>query len=231
MESFIYTQNNVLSTELCQALLARFEASKNIEEGRTGGGVDKDKKYSFDVSISRNQEFSNEFQQVLQLTSQHVIEYFRKYYFALIGSLGMTLQDPVTKEPVKITQDNFHELAEPKLAQFIPHLFRLGDVTMQHYPKGKGGYPYWHSEVYPQLPHNEPLHRILLFMYYLNDVDEGGETDFYYQDLSIKPVAGKLVIAPAYFTHTHRGNIPKSNDKYILTSWVMFNRAEQLYRT
>ncbi|MEC7470920.1 MAG: 2OG-Fe(II) oxygenase, partial [Pseudomonadota bacterium] len=31
------------------------------------------------------------------------------------------------------------------------------------------------------------------------------------------------------FTHTHRGQIPVSDDKYILTSWVLFNRAEQLY--
>ena len=70
---------------------------------------------------------------------------------------------------------------------------------------------------------------LLLFMFYLNDVEEGGSTDFYYQDASIQPKAGRMVIAPAYFTHTHRGQIPVSNDKYILTSWVLFNRAEQLY--
>ena len=66
-------------------------------------------------------------------------------------------------------------------------------------------------------------------MFYLNDVAEGGETEFYYQDVKIKPKAGTMVIAPAYFTHTHRGNVPKSNDKYILTSWVLFNRTEQIY--
>ena len=37
------------------------------------------------------------------------------------------------------------------------------------------------------------------------------------------------LFAPAYFTHTHRGQVPVSNDKYILTSWVLFNRAEQIY--
>jgi excinuclease ABC A subunit len=93
----------------------------------------------------------------------------------------------------------------------------------------EGGYPYWHSEVYPQAGHNDVLHRILLFMFYLNDVDEGGETEFHYQDIKIKPKAGRTVIAPAYFTHTHRGNVPVSNNKYILTSWVLFNQAEQIY--
>jgi hypothetical protein len=38
-----------------------------------------------------------------------------------------------------------------------------------------------------------------------------------------------MVIAPAYFTHTHRGNVPVSNNKYILTSWVLFNQAQQIY--
>jgi hypothetical protein len=37
-----------------------------------------------------------------------------------------------------------------------------------------------------------------------------------------------MVIAPAGFTHTHRGNMPVSNDKYIATSWVLFQRAEDL---
>jgi hypothetical protein len=92
-----------------------------------------------------------------------------------------------------------------------------------------GNYGYWHSEVYPQLSHNEALHRTLLFMFYLNDVSEGGQTEFYYQNKSIRPKAGRMVIAPAYFTHTHRGCVPLSGDKYILTSWVLFNRAEQLY--
>ena len=66
-------------------------------------------------------------------------------------------------------------------------------------------------------------------MFYLNDVQEGGETEFYYQDLSIKPRKGTMVIAPAYFTHTHRGNVPISNDKYILTSWVQFNQANVIF--
>jgi quercetin dioxygenase-like cupin family protein len=66
-------------------------------------------------------------------------------------------------------------------------------------------------------------------MFYLNDVDEGGETEFYYQQQKVKPVKGRMVIAPAGFTHTHRGNKPESNDKYILTSWVLFKPSEHLF--
>jgi hypothetical protein len=108
-------------------------------------------------------------------------------------------------------------------------LYRLGPIQAQKYQAGVGNYNYWHCEVYPQAPHNEALHRTLLFMFYLNDVEEGGQTEFYYQNKAISPKTGRMVIAPAYFTHTHRGCVPVSNDKYILTSWILLNRAEQLY--
>ncbi len=43
------------------------------------------------------------------------------------------------------------------------------------------------------------------------------------------PKTGSLLIAPSAFTHTHRGNTPASGDKYIATSWILFQRAEKLY--
>jgi len=61
--------------------------------------------------------------------------------------------------------------------------------------------------------------RILAWMIYLNDVDEGGETEWLYQQLKIKPKANTGVIWPGSFTHLHRGNPPISGTKYILTGW------------
>ena len=58
-------------------------------------------------------------------------------------------------------------------------------------------------------------------MFYLNDVEEGGETEFYHQKLKIKPKKGTCVIFPTYFTHKHKGHIPISNDKYIMNVWVV----------
>jgi len=63
-------------------------------------------------------------------------------------------------------------------------------------------------------------------LYYLNDVEEGGETEFHYQDMKVKPKKGSLIIFPAGFTHTHKGNIPLSDEKYVVTSWLMYNKAE-----
>ena len=230
MNDFIHVLPNVLDDKICDQLITKFESHPGRFEGRTGGGVDHSKKRSTDISISNNQEFQTEFTNVVHSTTRKVIDYFDEHFFAVIGPLGIKLQHPKTGQPVNITEENYEELAKPKLEQLIPHSFRFGDINMQKYIAGQGGYPYWHSEVYPQLPHNDALHRILLFMYYLNDVEEGGETEFYYQNKKVKPRKGTMVIAPAYFTHTHRGNIPVSNDKYIITSWVLFQRAEHLYK-
>lgn len=81
-----------------------------------------------------------------------------------------------------------------------------------------GGYHVWHAEADSRHLSN----RLLAFVLYLNDVEEGGETEFLYQHKRVSPKAGTLVIFPAAFTHTHRGNPPLSNAKYILTGWVEF---------
>ena len=62
--------------------------------------------------------------------------------------------------------------------------------------------------------------RLLFFILYLNDIEEGGETEFLYFKRRVKPQKGRLLLAPCGFTHYHRGNPPLSGDKYILTSWV-----------
>lgn len=61
--------------------------------------------------------------------------------------------------------------------------------------------------------------RSLVWMIYLNDVEEGGETEFLYQKLRIKPRKNRAVIWPGSFTHLHRGLPPLIGTKYILTGW------------
>lgn len=80
------------------------------------------------------------------------------------------------------------------------------------------GYHTWHYES----GNREMCHRLLTWMLYLNDVEEGGETEFLYLHKRIKPKAGTLLIWPAAFTHTHRGNPPLSGSKYVITGWTEF---------
>lgn len=229
MTDFIQVIDGALSPQFCRQLIEVFQQSPHRKVGTTSGGVDLEKKRSTDLYLNNHQEYQHLVQQLSQVTSQYVVDYFREHLFALIGAFGLTVYHPTTKQPVKLTEQNFDEVALPQLAILVQQLFRIGPMQAQHYVAEQGGYPYWHSEVYPQQPHNEALHRVLLFMFYLNDVEHGGETEFYYQQRKISPKAGTMVIAPAYFTHTHRGNIPISHDKFIVTSWILFQRAEQLY--
>ncbi len=229
MTDFIEVYDNALSVELCQQLINAFEKSPHLRPGRTGAGVDLTKKISTDLYLNDYAEYQHLLQQVIDVTSYYAHQYFQKYHFALIAPVGISTQDPLNGQPVPVTHDNFQQFTAEQTFGFMRTLYRLGPIQAQKYQADKGNYNYWHCEVYPQLPDNEPLHRTLLFMFYLNDVAEGGQTEFYYQQKSIQPAQGRMVIAPAYFTHTHRGCTPVSSDKYILTSWILLNRAEQLY--
>jgi len=80
------------------------------------------------------------------------------------------------------------------------------------------GYHVWHIE-HGKGYENEP--RAFVFSIYLNDVEEGGETEFLHFSKRVKPKTGRIVIWPAGFPYVHRGNSPLSGEKYILTSWMM----------
>jgi hypothetical protein len=89
-------------------------------------------------------------------------------------------------------------------------------LQFQHYIKNVGNFVY-HTDNSIMFDKNEE--RVLVYMWYLNDVSSGGETDFI--DFKIKPTAGKLVIFPSTWTYPHCANIPISNDKYIITGWFV----------
>lgn len=66
-------------------------------------------------------------------------------------------------------------------------------------------------------------HRQLVAIWYLNDVaGPGGETEFLFQDIKIKPALGKLILFPPFWTHEHRGVTLETGVKYIATTWVVF---------
>jgi len=91
----------------------------------------------------------------------------------------------------------------------------LSGLKFQKTRQGDVGFAPFHIE-----QGNNCGNRFLVWMIYLNDVTDGGDTEFLYQRMKFQPKAGTIVIWPAGLTHPHRGNPPYSNDKYILTSWL-----------
>jgi len=64
--------------------------------------------------------------------------------------------------------------------------------------------------------------RYLVFLWYLNDVEVGGETEFCGLDLKVAPRTGRLLMFPPYWMFQHAGLPPVSGDKYILSTYLMF---------
>jgi len=101
-----------------------------------------------------------------------------------------------------------------KYKHFNPELCIQEGFNIQHYGPGQG-YKRWHNE----RGEYQINQRALVFMTYLNDVPDGGGTEFaYYPELKIKAKKGLSLLWPTDFTHTHRGIISQ-HEKYIITGW------------
>jgi prolyl 4-hydroxylase len=85
---------------------------------------------------------------------------------------------------------------------------------IQWYKPGEGFYA-WHVD--GAHGHSD---RALVFTTYLNDVSDGGGTEFHHQRMVTAPVKGKTVIFPAALTHVHRGVVSPTQHKYLLTGWL-----------
>jgi hypothetical protein len=99
----------------------------------------------------------------------------------------------------------------PLLSRIKTETFFIEGLQTQKTEPGQG-YHVWHDDGGDD--------RLMTFIIYLNDVEEGGETEFLNQHQRIVPKRGRVVLFPASYTHTHRGNPPINGEKYILTGWV-----------
>lgn len=229
MHDFIEIYPNALDAAVCGNLIERFETSGEAARGQVGSGVDIKLKNSFDITVTGKPQWRDVNSMLQQVAFMGFMQYIRKYPYLFIGPMAAQYLDPKTKEVRPITADNLGDLEDATLSRILMSIFRPGAINLQKYLANEGGYPHWHSEIYPRDPSADTLHRALLFTIYLNEVPEAGETEFFYQQRKIRPEVGSLLIAPAGFTHTHRGNMPIGGDKYIATSWILFQRAEALY--
>ena len=226
---FIEVYEQALPAAACRALIERFEASGEASPGHVGAGVMKELKDSDDIQISGREGWREAEQALNQAVFGGLLAYLRKYRYALIAPLMLQQKDPASGAMRRLAAEDFDGMPDAQLAQLVGAVLRPGAINLQRYRAGRGGYPYWHCELYPKDASAETLHRTLLWTVYLNDGFSAGETEFLYQRRAIPPRTGALLIAPTAFTHTHRGNTPIGGDKYIATSWVLFQRAEALF--
>jgi hypothetical protein len=156
----------------------------------------------------------------------------------IIKNVGLS-QDPTCPTPE--VKDSIDAMFPPNLPELIPYLNQLkicmdlythifsdsaGQngyglkecVNIQYYPIG-GGFKKWHCERASSDPMIRDRH--LVFMTYLNDVDDGG-TEFLYQKTIIRAEKGLTLIWPADWTYTHKGQISNTKEKTIITGWLSY---------
>ncbi len=162
-------------------------------------------------------------------------------YFDYLQTNGLIVERSQGQEEVRDQQALLNRVApryfnDRLIAPMYRAYSQLCDLALKHYferypilkqgryvhlnckfqrTKPGEGYHTWHYE-----NSGDSRYRKLVTMLYLNDVEEGGETEFLYLHRRVQPRQGRLLIFPAGFTHTHRGNPPLSGDKFILTSWL-----------
>ena len=225
---FIEVIHNAIPAEACAAILAQMRASAQLQPGEVGSGVFPELKHSKDLRISGRAEWQQVEMLLQQAVFKGVLSYLRRYPQALISPLMLQVQD-TDGSARRLSADDFPGMEDAQLSELARTCLRPGAINLQWYAAGEGGYPYWHCELYPRDPAGETLHRHLLWTLYLNDDFQAGETEFLFQERKIAPRTGSLLIAPTAFTHTHRGNRPEGGDKFIATSWILFQSAQRLY--
>jgi prolyl 4-hydroxylase len=109
---------------------------------------------------------------------------------------------------------NDYLLQWPFIRDFAGDL-QIGKFNIQRYRAGQH-----FQQVHTERFSLGTLHRVLAWMTYLNDVDDGGSTCFNHYDLDVQPQKGLTLIWPAEWTHAHQGKVLNSGEKYIITGWM-----------
>jgi prolyl 4-hydroxylase len=103
----------------------------------------------------------------------------------------------------------------------VPNTASTSDLIMKRYHKSGTQRFQLHFDAIHHVSN-----RYLVLLWYLNDVAEGGETQFAGLDMAVTPRAGRLLMFPPYWMYQHEGRVPLSHDKYILSTYMLFQNHQ-----
>jgi hypothetical protein len=126
--------------------------------------------------------------------------------------------DPLIKPMLKYRQQYFQDCGI--VPHMIPRDHGFEEIRMKRYLQGGAEDFKPHVDGYDLLS----CKRFLVYFWYLNDVDEGGETVFYRLDkeVRVQPRAGRLIMFPVTWQYLHAGLAPISDDKYIIGGYLHY---------
>ena len=241
MDNFIEIYENALSDSLCDLLIDEFEylhGEAKTFRGTTTDGTDKSIKDSWDYDILKRWKINVEENPETSLTFQDGSPYditLEKIFESAYDVLGKYDEKyDFHAEFINLEENNFWKsdlLPKVRNKNYLRRCFNLQyHMLIKKYEAfDKQGYHLFHADF--DARSNTWLKRSHVIMFYLNDVEEGGETEWYHQKLKVKPKKGTAVVWPAYPTHLHKGHIPISDNKYILNIWVEPNVTKAVNAT
>jgi len=198
-DKYIFINENSLSNELCNDIIELFEKEPLKHDGITHGGLNKNIKDTKDYVIQYNNIV---WKNILNFLDEELTRNINNYFSELLNNDCYKLPGEKSTE---------------KFSFFKNTSFCHSGFLVQKYEKNEGRYIY-HNDSEISIKNNK--YRILTFIWYLNTIKEGGETAFHADEILIKPTSGKLVLFPALWTYPHRGKVPISDPKYIITGWI-----------
>lgn len=140
-------------------------------------------------------------------------------------SLDITIKKYCDTEPFKSYEVELDKVLSiyKDIYKLDEHLYYFGldDYNVQYYKKSEGFY----KEHIENTGNLKTVKRCLVFMTYLNSLEDGG-TVFANQGITTVAEKGLTLIFPAYYTHLHKGQISTTNEKYIVTGWYSFLNEE-----
>jgi len=135
------------------------------------------------------------------------------------NQIFITKEDKIYNEYTSLLKDIVKKYLQKYIWANNTNYFSVSKNIKIQYYKPSEGYHGWHFENDGRYP---DIKRHLVFMTYLNNVKDGG-TQFLYQNYTTEAVKGKTVIWPTAWTHTHKGKISTTKEKYIITGWFDFH--------
>lgn len=193
-KGFIGVYNNVYPEGYCKHLISEFDRLESFGAGANRIQTDNVKRH-----------VKNDYQISIALRGHDAKEFNGENVVSVFFKGLQKCYD----EYVSV----FSSLADGRIRGTVMKMQRTGPG---------GGYHVWHGEQ----GNGDQASRVLVYMLYLNTLEpeEAGETEFLYQQERYRPTENQMILWPAAYTHTHRGNtVFGERSKYIVTGWFYYD--------
>jgi len=194
LTDFVKIYDNVITDEFCVKIINAFDA---------------DGEFHIDSTIGALEGTDNVYRSAIEMNCTKRADKSAEWG-AIMSILNRHASNSFRQYCNDLIEDGFS-------AELLFSTVTLEQWRMHRYDPGK----HYYKEHIDSIEFNTSR-RMLVLMYYLNTVKEGGETSFDTIGIQVKPREGRLVIAPTWFGYPHSGDMPISNTKYMIKTYLHY---------